>query len=96
MKRKLGVAVLLATLAAGALAPAALAQCGAELLIKFDADCFAWESSYGPTPGGTATDPYVVNTGSALNVVGIITLFCGPLAGNVPDATKEYTFRGPG
>ena len=44
MKLKIGVAALLGLLAASALAPSARAQCGNGLLIKFDADCFAYEN----------------------------------------------------
>jgi len=88
MKRKLGVAVLLAALAAGALAPTAMAQCGGGVLIKFDADCFAWESIY--TTPADALNPYLVKAGSALNVVGIITLFCYPFDDLVlPDALAQ-------
>ena len=93
MKRKIGVAGLVALLALGAAAPVALAQCGGQLLMKFDADCFAYESDavLSAIEGGFGA--YKSNVGSALTVVGLMTLFCAPLDGNVPDLpNKEYTF----
>jgi hypothetical protein len=91
MKKKIGVAALLAVLAAGAFAPAAVAQCGTGVLIKFDADCFAYETNYNKTTNISAP-------GSQLNVVGIPTLFCSPLQDLIancppnPGSVKEYTF----
>src|SRR6059036_2134765 len=86
MKRRIGVAALAALVTVVAFAGAASAQCGNGLLIKFDADCFAYETSY--TPATFISDP-----GSQLNVVGIVSLFCSPLADlNANDPSTEYTF----
>jgi hypothetical protein len=93
MKKSIGVAGLVALLALGASTPAALAQCGGQLLIKFDADCFSYESNavLSPLQGGTGA--YMSNAGSQLTVVGLITLFCAPLNGNVPNLpATEYSF----
>lgn len=92
MKRKIGVAALLALLALGATAPSASAQCGGGLMIKFDADCWAYETSTTLDLMGTSVGVYQSNAGSTLSVVGIITLFCGPLAGfDASDPNTEYT-----
>lgn len=91
MKTSIGVAALLAVLSAGAFAPAALAQCGTGVQIKFDADCFAYETNYNKTTNISAP-------GSQLTVVGIPTLFCSPLQDLIancppnPGPVKEYTF----
>jgi hypothetical protein len=93
MKKSIGVAGLVAILALCATAPAARAQCGGQLLMKFDADCFAYESnaSLSVLEGGTGA--WKSNAGSQLTVVGLMTLFCAPLSGNVPNLpTTEYSF----
>ena len=64
--------MLAALVTAVAFAGSASAQCGNGLLIKFDADAFAYETNYdAPT--------YTSSPGSQLNVVGIVSLFCAPL-----------------
>jgi len=86
MKRKIGVAALLALVAAGALATGVFAQCGTGVLINFDADAFAYETAY-----DNAT--FRSSPGSALEVTGIVATFCPPLAHLDPnDPNKEYTF----
>jgi hypothetical protein len=93
MKKRIGVAGLVALLALGATAPVALAQCGGQLLMKFDADCFAYESdaTLSILEGGTGA--WMSNAGSSLTVVGLMTLFCAPLNGNVPNLpVTEYSF----
>jgi hypothetical protein len=96
MKKKIGVAGLVALLTLGATAPAALAQCGGQLLIKFDADVFAYEDNATLSPAQGGTQAWMSNAGSNLTVVGIITLFCDPLDNMTPDLTipysNEYTF----
>jgi hypothetical protein len=93
MKKRLGVAGLVAFLLMGATAPAALAQCGGQLLMKFDADCFAYESSATLSVLQGGTGAWKSNAGSQLTVVGLMTLFCAPLNGNVPNLpTTEYSF----
>lgn len=93
MKKKIGVAGLVAILALGATAPAALAQCGGQLLMKFDADVFAYESNATLSVLQGGTGAWKSNAGSALTVVGLMTLFCAPLNGNVPNLpTTEYSF----
>ena len=97
MKRILGVAAVLATLAtAAASMPAGAAgTCTAPdtcigppcpFLIQFDENCYAYETSY-----STAT--FISSPGSQLTVVGLITQF-GPALGflNPNDPNKEYTF----
>jgi hypothetical protein len=91
MKKKIGVAGLLALLTLGATASSALAQCGGQLLIKFDADCFAYESNATLSTLQGGFGAWKSNAGSALTVVGIITLFCNPLDDKVPDITPPYT-----
>lgn len=81
MKKKIGVAGLVAILAIGAIAPAAFAQCGGGILIKFDADVWAFESSSTLDLEGSTVGVYKSNPGSVMSVVGIITLFCGTLSG---------------
>src|SRR5262245_26255996 len=86
MKRKIGLAVSLALLAASALVHTASAQDCTAVLIKFDADCFAYESNY-----NAAT--FISSAGSQLNVVGIVSQFNGALGDlNALDPSKEYTF----
>ena len=93
MKKKIGVAGLMALLMLGATAPAALAQCGGQLLMKFDADCFSYESSAALSVLQGGTGAWKSNAGSQLTVVGLMTLFCAPLNGNVPNLpTTEYSF----
>jgi len=93
MKKRIGVAGLVAILALGATAPAALAQCGGQLLMKFDADCFAYESNATLSVLEGGTGAWKSNAGSQLTVVGLMTLFCAPLNGNVPNLpTTEYSF----
>ena len=93
MKRKIGVAGLLVLLVLGATAPSALAQCGGQLLIKFDADCFSYESSVTQSVIEGGNSIWKSNPGSSLTVVGLATLFCSPLNGNVPNLpVKEYSF----
>jgi hypothetical protein len=84
--RKIGVVALLGIVAAAALSGPAMAQCVSPTLIKFDADVFAYESSY-------TNATYMSSPGSALTVVGKIVCFGPPLAylnANMP--AKEYTF----
>ncbi len=93
MKKTIGVAGLAALLALGVTASAALAQCGGQLLMKFDADCFAYESNATLSVLQGGTGAWKSNAGSQLTVVGLMTLFCAPLNGNVPDLpNKEYSF----
>jgi hypothetical protein len=93
MKKKIGVAGLLVLLALGATAPSALAQCGGQLLIKFDADCFSYETNATLSVLEGGNGAWKSNAGSALTVVGLATLFCAPLNGNVPNLpTTEYSF----
>lgn len=93
MKKKIGVAGLVALLMLGATAPAALAQCGGQLLMKFDADCFSYESSAALSVLQGGTGAWKANAGSQLTVVGLMTLFCAPLNANVPNLpTTEYSF----
>jgi len=93
MKKKIGVAGLVALLALGATAPAALAQCGGQLLMKFDADCFSYETSGAQSIVQGGFSNWKSNAGSSLTVVGLMTLFCAPLDGNVPNLpTTEYSF----
>jgi FtsP/CotA-like multicopper oxidase with cupredoxin domain len=86
MKRKIGVAVVLGLLALGAIAPNVSAQCGTGPMIDWDANSFAYETNYNSATLMSAP-------GSSLTVVGIVNLFCSPLAFLDPnDPTKEYTF----
>lgn len=86
MKRKIGAAMLTGLLALAGFTHTASAQCGSGLLIKFDADAFAYETNYTAATFNSAA-------GSQLNVVGIVSVFCSPLNGlNPSDPAKEYTF----
>lgn len=86
MKRQIGAAMLTGLLALAGFATSASAQCGTGLLIKFDADAFAYETNYNPAT-------FISSAGSQLNVVGIVSVFCAPLNGLDPnDPAKEYTF----
>ncbi|HKQ59395.1 MAG TPA: hypothetical protein VJY35_16140 [Candidatus Eisenbacteria bacterium] len=90
MKKRIGVAGLVALLTF-ATASAALAQCGGQLLLKFDADVFAYESNATLSVIEGGNGAWKSNAGSALTVVGIMTLFCGPLGDLTPDITPPYT-----
>ena len=84
--RKIGVVALLGIVAAAALSGPAMAQCVSPTLIKFDADVFAYESSY-------VNATYMSSAGSTLTDVGKIVCFGPPLSylnANMP--AKEYTF----
>jgi len=89
--RKIGLAVLLALAVTASLPSAGMALppqpgCGAGMLLKFDADVFSYETSY-----NTAT--FISDPLSALNVVGIITVWCAPLDDLDPTLPgTEYTF----
>ncbi len=90
MKRTIGLAALLGTLAAGVFATNALAQCsgtvGTGMLISFNnGDVFAWDSLY-DAPN------YAYPAGTELKVVGFVNQFCAPLDGEAPNGTTEYTF----
>lgn len=95
MKRKIGVAGLVAILAIGAIAPAAFAQCGGGILIKYDSDVWAYETDAVLDLEGTTQGVYKSNPGSVMTVVGTITLFCGTLSGfdanPVTNPGTEYT-----
>lgn len=96
MKRILGVAAVLGTLAMAAVKPAAAAPCApldlcvgppCPFLVQFDANCFAHETAY-------STTTFISTAGSKLDIVGLITQF-GPALPflNPSDPNKEYTFR---
>ena len=91
LKRKIGVAAVLAVLTAGAFAASASAQCPplgspSSPMINFDANAFAYETNYNPVGFNSSA-------GSNLTIVGIIDQFQSPLAFLTPsDPTKEYTF----
>jgi hypothetical protein len=93
MKRTIGRAALAALLALGAFAPAAFAQC-TNILIKWDADCFAYETN--PILSAQQPDGFYAwktQQNSELTIVGLATLFCSPLESLVPDLpNKEYSF----
>ena len=96
MKRKFGVAAILAMLVALVAVPAGATTACAPLdtcigspcpiLIQFDANAFAYETLYNKTT-------YISTPGSQLTVVGLITQF-GPALPflNANDPNKEYTF----
>jgi len=90
-KGNLGVAAVLGLLSVAAMTNVATAQCPpvggpSAAMIEFDANCFAYETSY--TAAGFNSAP-----GSQLTIVGIIDKFYSPLAFlNPADPTKEYTF----
>jgi hypothetical protein len=86
MRKTIGAAALLGVISAAVVVPHAMAQCVSPVMIKFDADVYAYESSY-----NLAT--LMSSTGSNLTVVGKIVCFGPPLAylnANMP--AKEYTF----
>jgi hypothetical protein len=93
MKRTIGWAASVALVMLGALTPAAFAQCP-NILIKWDADCFVYETN--PVLSAQQLDGYYAwktQTGSQMTVVGLATLFCNPLDSMVPDLpNKEYSF----
>jgi hypothetical protein len=97
MKKLLGVTAVLGALAVTAYAgpasanppcvPLDLCPGTCPILIQFDANAFAHETSY-------STTTFISNPGSQLNVVGLITQF-GPALPflNPNDPNKEYTFH---
>jgi len=96
MKYKIGVAAVLMLLAvtaattpqpAGAACPPPDSCASCPVLIQFDANCFAYETSYTKATFNSAP-------GSQMTVVGLIVSFGTPLNGlnNVADPNKEYTF----
>lgn len=93
MKRTIGWVASGALAMVVALAPSAFAQCP-NILIKWDADCFAYETN--PILSAQQPDGFYAwktQTGSELTVVGLATLFCNPLDSMVPDLpNKEYSF----
>jgi len=91
MKSKIWVAAVMGLVVTALSATMAIAQCPAPtdtvgLMIKFDADAFAYETDY--TPG-----TYTSAAGSHLTVVGIVSQFCNPFTDlNALDPNTEYTF----
>lgn len=96
MKRILGVAAVLAVLGAVMAGPVGAAQtcppldpCSGSpcpVLIQFDANCFAYETSYN-------TSTFMSSAGSQMTIVGLITQFGASLSSlNANDPNKEYTF----
>jgi hypothetical protein len=91
MKSKIWVVAVVGLLATALSATVAAAQCSTPpdpvgLMIKFDADGWAYETAY--TPAGFYSAP-----GSHLTVVGIVSWFCNPFLDLNPlDPTTEYTF----
>lgn len=91
MKSKIGVPAAIGLLATALLATAAAAQCmppgdNPGVMIKFDADAFAYETAYTPATFTSAA-------GSQLTVVGIVSVFCNPFSDlNPADPSTEYTF----
>ena len=91
MIRKIGVTATLGLLAIAALSHASFAACPtlgspSAPMIQFDADCWAYETSYDAST-------YNSSAGSVLTIVGIINGFNAPLAFlNAADPNKEYTF----
>lgn len=92
MKSKIGVATTVALAITCLASGQAAAQppqpgCGSGMLLKWDADAFAYETAYNPAT-------FISSPGSQLNVVGIISVFCAPLQDLDPtDPATEYTFR---
>jgi len=91
MKRILGVAAVLmalgsaTTFAATAVDPSCPATGVKGVMFDWDANCFAYETSY-----NNAT--FISSPGSQLVVVGKLTITCPPFDDLLPDATNEYTF----
>ena len=89
MKRIIGLAALIAMLAAAVMVPHANAQCvsgtGTDILLKWDANGFSYE-------GPAAYTDYLSPAGNVLTNVTGLTLLCGPLAALDPNnAALEYT-----
>jgi hypothetical protein len=91
MKSKIWVVAVMGLLATSLSATVAAAQCTpapAEtgVMIKFDADAWAYETAYTSATFSSAA-------GSQLTVVGIVSKFCYPFADLDPaDPNTEYTF----
>jgi len=91
MKSKIWVAAAMGLLATALSAPVASAQCTPApnypgVMIKFDADAWAYETNY-----STAT--LMSAPGSQLTVVGAVSVFCSPFSDlNPADPNTEYTF----
>ena len=90
MKRQIGAAMLVALTVFASVAHAAQpAACGSGLLMKFDENAVAYESNYNP-------NTFISSSGSALNVVGLMTVICDPLftigGMDASDPNNEYTF----
>jgi hypothetical protein len=90
MRSKIGTAAILglAALALSASVAGAQTGCTADLgmMIKFDADAWAYETNYDPATALSAT-------GSQLTVVGTASSLCSPFLDlNASDPTTEYTF----
>jgi hypothetical protein len=91
MKSKIGVAAVVGLLATALSATMATAQCTPEptypgVMIKFDADAWAYETAY--TASTSISAP-----GSQLTVVGLVSVFCNPFSDlNPADPNTEYTF----
>lgn len=91
MKSKIGVAAVIGLLATALSATVATAQCNPPgdnpgVMIKFDADAFAYETAY--TPATFTSAP-----GSQLTVVGLVSVFCNPFSDLDPlGPGTEYTF----
>jgi hypothetical protein len=81
MKRTSGVAAILALFAVVLLVAPASAQPCTGQLVKFDADAYAYESSYAN---------YISNAGSNLAMVGKASQLCPPMP--AMDPSHEYTF----
>jgi len=91
MKRKIWVAATMGLLATSLFATVATAQCTPApnypgVMIKFDADAWAYETNY-----STAT--LISAPASQLTVVGRVSVFCSPFANLDPaDTNTDYTF----
>lgn len=85
MKKIFGAAAVLALLAAGPTTSLAAGPCDFGVFMDFDADGFAYETTYNPAN-------YHSTVNSTLKIVGHINLFCPPLAALNPAGPNEYTF----
>jgi hypothetical protein len=91
MKSKIWVVAVMGLVATALSATLANAQCNPApnypgVMIKFDADAFAYETAYTPATFTSAV-------GSQLTVVGIVSVFCDPFSDLNPlDPNTEYTF----
>lgn len=91
MKSRIWVAAVMGLLAASLSATMAIAQCNPAgdnpgVMIKFDADAFAYETAYTPAT-------FISAAGSQLTVVGIVSVFCTPFSDLSPlGSGTEYTF----